>query len=122
MLDDAVLLIEASEDLTPAPAFGFILRSLGERGILAAVAAVLVARPPTSSLEQPPSQRATSKERAALRAAQKDAAIDVISRYNADAVVVVGVPFGHTRPQWIVPYGGELTIDAAQQRIWASYG
>ena len=121
VLDDAVLLIEASEDLTPAPAFGFILRSLGERGILAAVAAVLVARPPTSSLEQPPSQRATSKERAALRAAQKDAAIDVISRYNADAVVVVGVPFGHTRPQWIVPYGGELTIDGAQQRIWGCY-
>ncbi|MDF2144810.1 hypothetical protein [Knoellia sp. p5-6-4] len=22
-----------------------------------------------------------------------------------DALVVVGIPFGHTRPQWILPYG-----------------
>lgn len=26
-----------------------------------------------------------------------------IARYNPDAVVCVGVPFGHTRPQWILP-------------------
>ena len=44
--------------------------------------------------------------RAAHRAAQRDVAIEVIGRYNPDAVVCVGVPFGHTRPQWIVPYGG----------------
>ena len=122
VLDRAVLLLEASEDLTPAPAIGWILRSLGERGMLAAVAAVVVARPPTSSVEQHPSQRPTSKERGALRSAQRDTAIEVIGRYNPDAVVVVGVPFGHTRPQWILPYGGELTVDGAEQRIWASYG
>ena len=32
-----------------------------------------------------------------------------------------GVPFGHTRPQWILPYGGEVTLDGEQQRIFADY-
>ena len=121
VLDGAVLLIESSKELIPAREFGWILRSLGERGILRAASAVLVARPPTSSIEQPPSTRPSSQERAALRSAQKDAAIEVIGRYNPDAVIVFGVPFGHTRPQWILPYGGEITIDAAQQRLWACY-
>jgi muramoyltetrapeptide carboxypeptidase LdcA involved in peptidoglycan recycling len=35
--------------------------------------------------------------------------------------VCVGVPFGHTRPQWVLPYGGEVTVDAATQAVWANY-
>jgi muramoyltetrapeptide carboxypeptidase LdcA involved in peptidoglycan recycling len=31
------------------------------------------------------------------------------------------VPFGHTRPQWILPYGGEVTVDGQARRIWADY-
>jgi muramoyltetrapeptide carboxypeptidase LdcA involved in peptidoglycan recycling len=117
VLDGGVLLVESSEELIPAREVGWILRSLGERGILGAVAGVLVARPPTSDFERRPS----APERAALRAAQRDTAIDVVSRYNPGAVIVVGVPFGHTRPQWILPYGGTITLDAAEQRLWASY-
>ena len=37
-----------------------------------------------------------------------------IGRYNPDAVVCVGVPFGHTRPQWILPYGGDVTVDGVR--------
>lgn len=117
-LSGGVLLLETSEELIPAREFGWILRSLGERGILPAVDAVIVARPPTSNFESQPS----SEERAALRAAQRDTAIEVLDRYNPDAVVVVGVPFGHTRPQWILPYGGQITVDGHHRRVWASYG
>ena len=28
------------------------------------------------------------------------------------AVFVVGVPFGHTRPQWILPHGGTVIVEA----------
>jgi muramoyltetrapeptide carboxypeptidase LdcA involved in peptidoglycan recycling len=35
--------------------------------------------------------------------------------------VVVGPPFGHTRPQWIVPYGGLMTIDGVARRVLADY-
>ena len=61
MLDGGVLLLEASEDLTPAPEIGYIVRSLGERGLLAAVDAVVVSRPPTSTLDLVPSARGTRR-------------------------------------------------------------
>jgi hypothetical protein len=44
-LDGGVLLLETAEELLPARHVGWIVRALGERGILGAVAAVLVARP-----------------------------------------------------------------------------
>jgi muramoyltetrapeptide carboxypeptidase LdcA involved in peptidoglycan recycling len=65
--------------------------------------------------------RPDADERARLRAAQRDAVIETVAEYNPDAVVCVGVPFGHTSPQWIVPYGGELTLDGASRRVFADY-
>ncbi len=112
-----VLLLESSEELIPAREFGWIVRSLGERGILAAVDAVVVARPPTSTFEVRP----TSQERAAQRAEQRDVVIETVHRYHPDVPIVVGVPFGHTRPQWILPYGGEVTVDGEARRLWADY-
>lgn len=112
-----VLLLESSEEVMSALAFGRILRALGERGVLAAVAGVAVARPPASSF----TLVRTPAERAAHRAEQRDRAFEVVARYNPDAVVCVGVPFGHTRPQWIVPYGGTMTLDGGERRVWADY-
>ena len=117
VLDGGVLMLETSEEIISAQEFGWILRSLGERGLFAAVHAVLVARPPASSFENQPS----AAERAAYRAQQRDVAVEVVTRYNPDAVVCVGVPFGHTRPQWILPYGGEVTVDGVERKIWADY-
>lgn len=117
VLDGGVLLVETSEELPSAVEVGRILRSMGERGLLAAVDAVLVARPPVSSFEVRPGV----EDRARLRAAQREAAVEMIARYNPDAVVCVGIPFGHTRPQWILPHGGVMTVDGEQQRVWGDY-
>lgn len=117
VLSGGVLLLETSEELISAREFGWILRSLGERGLLAAVAAVLVARPPTSDFTVRPS----AEERRRRRDEQKDTAISIVGRYHPDAVVVVGPPFGHTRPQWIVPYGGPMTVDGESRRVFADY-
>ncbi|GIJ73376.1 S66 family peptidase [Virgisporangium ochraceum] len=117
VLDGGVLLIETSEELLPAVNVGRIVRSLGERGILAAVDAVLVGRPPVSDLTRKPA----ADERTRLRAEQRDTVVDVIARYNPRAVVCVGVPFGHTRPQWILPHGGPVTVDGAARRVLADY-
>ena len=118
VLSGCVLLLETSEELIPAREFGWILRSLGERGVLGAAQAVLVARPPTSDFTVRPSP----DERRAKRDEQRDAAVELVHRYNPQAVVLVGPPFGHTRPQWIVPYGGFLTVDGAARRLYADYG
>jgi muramoyltetrapeptide carboxypeptidase LdcA involved in peptidoglycan recycling len=117
VLDGGVLLLESSEELIPASEFGYIARSLGERGLIAAVDAVVVARPTASTL----GARATPEQRAAYRADQRDAVIEQVRRYNPEAVVVVGVPFGHTRPQWILPHGGAMTVDSRVRRVWADY-
>jgi muramoyltetrapeptide carboxypeptidase LdcA involved in peptidoglycan recycling len=117
VLQGGILLLESSEELIAASEFGYITRSLGERGVLAAVDAVVVARPPASTLENRPDH----EQRAAYRAEQREAALETIGRYNPDAVVVIGVPFGHTRPQWILPHGGAMTVDARSRRVWADY-
>lgn len=116
-LDGGVLLVETSEELLPARNVGWIVRSLGERGLIAAVDAVLVARPPVSDFDRKPA----AAERARLRAEQRDTVVDLVSRYNPDAVVCVGVPFGHTRPQWILPHGGPVTVDGAERRVYADF-
>lgn len=117
VLDGAVLIFETSEELLSARHVGWIVRVLGERGILSAVDAVLVARPPVSDFNRRPSPR----ERARLRAEQRNVVVDIVNRYNPAAVVCVGVPFGHTRPQWILPHGGMVTVNGAQRLITADY-
>lgn len=116
-LDGGVLIIETSEELLPAREVGWIVRSLGERGLLGAVDAVLVGRPPVSDL----TRRPAAGERVRLRAEQRDTVVEVVARYNPEAVVCAGVPFGHTRPQWILPHGGRVTVDGAARRIFADY-
>ena len=117
VLDGGVLLLETSEDVTPAREVGAVVRALGERGLVAAADAVLVARPAASNFEH----RGPPAERAEHRRAQRETVIDVVARYNPDAVVCVGVPFGHTRPQWVLPYGGRITVDGTERRVWADY-
>jgi muramoyltetrapeptide carboxypeptidase LdcA involved in peptidoglycan recycling len=117
VVEGGILLLESSEELIPARELGWILRSLGERGLLDAVSGVLVARPPASDFQRRPD----AAGRAAYRAEQRDVAVEMIARYNPEAVVCVGVPFGHTRPQWILPYGGTVTVDGAAKRLWVDY-
>jgi muramoyltetrapeptide carboxypeptidase LdcA involved in peptidoglycan recycling len=117
VLAGGVLIIETSEELPPAREVGWIVRSLGERGILAAVDAVLVARPPVSDFTRHP----PAPERARLRDEQRDVAVDTITRYNPRAVVCFGIPFGHTRPQWILPHGGQMTVNGAKREVIADY-
>lgn len=117
-LRGAVLLLEASERLTSVETITSWVRGLGERGMLAEVAGVLVARPPVSTFDAVP----PAEEARRMRGAQRDAVVAEISRYNPEAVVCVGVPFGHTRPQWILPYGGEVVLDGAARTVTACYG
>jgi muramoyltetrapeptide carboxypeptidase LdcA involved in peptidoglycan recycling len=118
-LDGRLLLLETSEELPSAAFVTRWVRGLGERGVFDAVVGVLVARPPVSELHSP---RPNVKERRHLREAQRNAIIDQVTRYNSKAVVCVGVPFGHTRPQWILPHGGTIRLDGVQQKVSADFG
>ncbi|WP_157006971.1 S66 peptidase family protein [Agromyces laixinhei] len=117
-LAGSILLLETSEELPGADEVGRWVRALGERGVLDAVAGVLVARPPVSDMD---AAVPSPEERSRLRAAQRDTVIEHVTRYNPDAVICIGVPFGHTRPQWIIPHGGTIRLDGATRTVSADY-
>jgi len=41
--------------------------------------------------------------------------------YNPGAMIVFNVGIGHTDPQWVIPYGGTMTIDGPARTITACY-
>ncbi|MGO1320348.1 MAG: hypothetical protein ACTII7_08920 [Galactobacter sp.] len=110
--------METSEELPDADTVGGWCRALGERGLLSAVSGVVVARPPVTTLGEDLPDAAVQAQ---FRAAQRDAVIEQVGSYNPGAVVCVGPSFGHTRPQWILPYGGTVTLDGISRTLTASY-
>jgi muramoyltetrapeptide carboxypeptidase LdcA involved in peptidoglycan recycling len=93
-----------------------MLRDAGERGLLAQFPAVLVGTAKASSLDC----RTTPNERERYRADQCVAVLRALDRYNSSAMVV-NVDLGHTDPQWVLPYGGTITVDGPKHQITAHY-
>jgi muramoyltetrapeptide carboxypeptidase LdcA involved in peptidoglycan recycling len=112
-----VLLLETSEEMPAAEEVFRMLRNAGERGLLAQFPAVLVATAKASNLER----RRTPDERVAYRRDQRAAVLRAFDQYNPGAMVVFDIDFGHTDPQWVLPYGGVLTVDGPSRRIVAHF-
>ncbi|QCR40457.1 LD-carboxypeptidase [Microbacterium sp. SGAir0570] len=117
-LRGSILMLETSEESPPATLVRRWIRALGERGILGVVDGVMVARPPVSAHDRVP----VHDERRRLRAEQRDVVLSEVTRYSEDAVICIGVPFGHTRPQWVLPYGGRVRLDGRRRGVTALYG
>ncbi|MFD5867435.1 S66 peptidase family protein [Corynebacterium sp. NPDC060344] len=116
-LRGAILMVETSEEVPPVSWVRRWMRALGERGILAEVAGVIASCPPTSTLAETPDEAT----RRGYADDQAHAIIATVAEYNAEVPVCVGIPFGHTRPQWIVPYGGTVRLDGVNRRVFARY-
>jgi len=112
-----VLLLETSEDMPPAREVFWMLRNAGERGLLEQFPAVLVATAKASNLEHRPAP----EERRKFRDDQRAAVLRALEMYNPEAMAVIGVDFGHTTPQWVLPYGGRLTVDGPARTITAHF-
>jgi muramoyltetrapeptide carboxypeptidase LdcA involved in peptidoglycan recycling len=108
---------ETSEDMPTSDEVYRILRNLGERGLLERFDAVLWGRPKSTSLFQ----ELTPEESVAYVTGQYLAVDRALAEYNPTAVVVKGLDIGHTDPQQILPYGGEVHIDPAAERITVVY-
>ncbi|MFD0518714.1 LD-carboxypeptidase [Paractinoplanes durhamensis] len=113
----SILLLETSEELPSAESVFRVLRNAGERGLLEQFPAVVVATAKASNRESRPPQ----SERAKFRDDQRDAVLKALAAYNPSAMAVFGVDFGHTAPQWILPYGGRMTIDGPARTIIAHF-
>ena len=112
-----VLLLETSEEMPSAAEVYRMLRNAGERGLLEQFPAVLVGTAKASSIER----RTTTEERQRYRASQRESVLRAFDRYNPDATIVFDVDIGHTDPQWVLPYGGAVTVDGPARRITAHY-
>ncbi len=113
----SILLLETSEEMPPADEVFRILRNAGERGLLEQFPAVLFATAKASATGNRPSQ----DDRARFRDDQREAALRALADYNPSAMAVFGIDFGHTSPQWILPYGGRMTVDGPARRIIAHF-
>ncbi len=116
-LEGAILIFETSELLPPADYVGRWIRALGERGYLEAATGLMFARPVVQDREAP----ADEDVLAARRDAYTEYLLANLSLYRNDLLVALNVPFGHTRPQHILPYGGDVTIDPVAAKIVAHF-
>ncbi|HEY5033125.1 MAG TPA: S66 peptidase family protein [Actinomycetes bacterium] len=112
-----VLLLETSEEMPPADEVYRMLRNIGERRLLAQFPALVLAKP--KAWDRGEDQ--LGSVRAAFRADQYAAVLRAVSEYNPDALVVCGPDFGHTDPQQVLPYGGQITVDGPLHRITVTY-
>ena len=94
-----------------------MLRNFGERGLLAQFPAILVALAKAGGVGHP----APLEERARYRDEQRAAILRALGRYNPGAMVVFNLDFGHTDPQWVLPYGGTVTVNGPARQITAHY-
>ncbi|MDO4775861.1 MAG: LD-carboxypeptidase [Cardiobacteriaceae bacterium] len=116
-LDGAILFLETSEGIPAHWIIKYLLTGMGERGWLAKFRAVLVGRPQAWSFANPQS----AEEKAKYRAAQRDAVIETVRRYNAHIPIVQNLDFGHTDPQVPLPLGGLARLEGKARRIILHY-
>lgn len=112
-----VLFFETSEQMPTATYVYEVLMGMGERGMLEQFPAILVGRPKAWSRQQPNTEKAKRR----YREEQREAVLRAVTEYDAEAVIVFDVDFGHTDPQVVLPYGGNITVDAAGQRLTVEY-
>ncbi|MDR2987610.1 MAG: LD-carboxypeptidase, partial [Nocardiopsaceae bacterium] len=115
--EGAVLILETSEELPAADYVYRVLMCMGERGLLQRFGAVIWGRPKAWSFEQPndPAEKAT------YTSAQYAAVCNTMTEYHPDVPLVLGLDVGHTDPQQIVPFGGQITVDGVNRQITAVY-
>ncbi|MGC1238481.1 MAG: LD-carboxypeptidase [Acidimicrobiales bacterium] len=115
--EGCVLILETSEEMPSARKVFKIMCSLGERGLLAQFPAVVFAKAKAWHARTPLSE----VERSEFRADQEAAVLRALDIYNREALFVYGPDFGHTDPQYVIPYGGLMTVNGITQHISVEY-
>jgi muramoyltetrapeptide carboxypeptidase LdcA involved in peptidoglycan recycling len=102
---DVVLFIEGSEEVPPPELYSRVLRSWGAAGNLDRVAALLVGR--ARGYDDSRKQALDDALRIAIG----------VEATRPDMPVISNCDFGHTDPQWLLPMGCRVEVDAERCRI-----
>lgn len=114
-LSGSVLFMETSEELPTADTVYRMLSGLGIRGWLKDFSAILVGRPKMQFRGHlPPEGREKYAEN------QRQAILQATAENAPDLPVVLGLDFGHTDPQLLVPSGGIARIVGTAKKIFFS--
>lgn len=103
--DGAVFYWETSEDVPPPSQVRYLLRTYGMLGIYDHLAGMLVGR----------ARSYTAEQQAELEKSIQD--VIGVEFGRPDLPVVLGLDFGHTDPQMVLPNGGRVIIDPATKTI-----
>ncbi|MGY0233240.1 S66 peptidase family protein [Longispora urticae] len=115
LLDDYsghVLFLETSEERPSATEVYRTLMLMGERGFLGQFAGVLVGRPKAGDLHGRTPEYVGEQREAVRRA---------LAEYAPGVPVVHNLDIGHTDPQLLLPYGGQVRIDGPARRVTVRY-
>ncbi|WP_231286629.1 S66 peptidase family protein [Corynebacterium timonense] len=117
-LTSAILFLELSDEHIGDSNVLKFVRALGEAGYFHVVGAVLFGLPPHSR-NQGAEQEARPHPSAAtklLRAVSRE-----IGNYNDELPRVLGIPIGHLRPQYVIPYGGTIEVNGINRTVTVFY-
>lgn len=112
-----VLSLETSEGMPGAQEVYWILRAMGERGLLRRFPALLMGRAKSWSFEN----RFAAEERERYRREQREAVLRALGEYAPGTMAVFDVDLGHTDPQQVIPVGGRIRVDGVARRIFVTY-
>lgn len=112
-----VLFLETCEEMLSADRVYRILRSMGERGLLRQFPALLMGRAKNWSFDSP----LGTEDGKRYRELQQQAVLRALSEYAPGTMAVFDVDLGHTDPQLIIPYGGQVRVDGVARRIVVTY-
>lgn len=117
-LQGAILFLELSDEHLGDGNVLKLVRAFGESGYFHSVGAFLFGLPPYSNNQR--GQRVASPSPGdairLLRAISCE-----IANYNDRLPRVLGLPIGHLRPQYIIPYGGTIEVDGKRKTVTAFY-
>jgi len=112
-----IFYFETSEEMPSATEVYRILMCMGERGLLQQFAAVLVGRPKAWSFEHPHAP----EEKATFTREQIEAVIRALNEYSPNVLTIFHLDIGHTDPQFVLPNGGQVSIDGFQKKLSVVY-
>jgi muramoyltetrapeptide carboxypeptidase LdcA involved in peptidoglycan recycling len=112
-----VLVLETSEEMPPAEEVFRMLRNMGERGLLEQFPALVMGKPKCWTNDR----QLSESDRDAFREEQRAAVLNAMALYSPNAMIVFGPDLGHTDPQYVIPFGGSMTVDGPGRRIAADY-
>jgi muramoyltetrapeptide carboxypeptidase LdcA involved in peptidoglycan recycling len=115
-INGVVFCLETSEERPPADLVERFMMCMGVRGIWSRVSALLVGRPKTNMMDNPPMEK-----RDEYRREQREVMLREFRKYNPTAPVIFNMNFGHTDPQIALPLGHMAVVDPGNKQVTFEY-